>query len=45
MANVLGSLFVTLSANTAEFIGGMSKATVAAQRAGRDIQSSFSQLD
>jgi hypothetical protein len=44
MANILGSLFVELKANTSAFVEGMSAASYAAKRAGRDIQDSFEQL-
>jgi hypothetical protein len=44
MANILGTLFVNVTANTADFIGGLDKASFAARRAGRDIESSFSRL-
>src|SRR5579863_2329602 len=44
MANILGSLVVTLGANTAEFMTGLSNAGKAAKAAGRDIESSFSRL-
>jgi Lambda phage tail tape-measure protein (Tape_meas_lam_C) len=40
----LYSLFVDLKANTADFVSGMSTASYAAKRAGRDIQDSFSAL-
>ncbi|HEY0701273.1 MAG TPA: phage tail tape measure protein [Candidatus Acidoferrales bacterium] len=40
----LFSLFVDLKANTADFVSGMSTASYAAKKAGRDIQDSFSTL-
>ena len=40
----LFSLFVDLKANTADFVSGMSTASYAAKKAGRDIQESFSSL-
>lgn len=44
MANVLGSLFVDLRANTAEFVQGMSKAGAHAEKTGKSIQHSFAGL-
>lgn len=44
MANVLGSLYVELKANTASFVDGMSKSAYVAKQAGRDIERSFSSL-
>ncbi|HEV2418654.1 MAG TPA: hypothetical protein VGX94_12685 [Terriglobia bacterium] len=44
MANILGSLFVDLRANTAEFVQGMSKATAHAEKTGKSIQKSFAGL-
>ncbi len=38
------SLFVDLKANTADFVSGMSTASYAAKKAGRDIEDSFSRL-
>jgi hypothetical protein len=40
----LFSLFVDLKANTADFVSGMSTASYAAKKAGRDIEESFSSL-
>ena len=40
----LYSLFVDLKANTADFVSGMSTASYAAKKAGRDIQDAFSGL-
>jgi len=42
--NVLGSLFVQLKANTADFVDGMSRASYSAKRTSRDIEDSFSRL-
>lgn len=44
MANILGSLFVELKANTAGFIEGMTGAGRSAREAGKEIESSFSKL-
>jgi hypothetical protein len=44
MANVLGSLFVELRAETGAFIDGMSKASFEARRASREISESFSKI-
>jgi Lambda phage tail tape-measure protein (Tape_meas_lam_C) len=41
MANLLGSLFVELKANTANFVEGMSKASASAKSTGKDIEGSF----
>lgn len=38
------SLFVDLKANTADFVSGMSTASYAAKKAGREIEDSFSRL-
>ena len=40
----LFSLFVDLKANTADFVSGMSTASYAAKKAGRDIEDSFARL-
>jgi len=37
MASILGSLLVELKANTAEFLTGMRGASLAAQKAGKEI--------
>ena len=42
--NILGSLVVQLTANTAGFVEGMTKASVEARRVSRDIEDSFSRL-
>src|SRR6516225_7823108 len=44
MPNVLGSLFIDLKANTADFVSGMSAAAYAAKKAGRDIETSLGRL-
>ena len=44
MAISLGSLYVELKANTAQFLDGMSKASVNAKAFGRDLESSFSKV-
>ncbi|HZP31883.1 MAG TPA: phage tail tape measure protein [Candidatus Acidoferrales bacterium] len=44
MANILGSLFVELKANTAAFVEGMSSAGSAAKKAGDDISTSLGGL-
>lgn len=44
MANVLGSLFVELKANTASFVEGMSRAAYVGKQAGKDIEKSFGSL-
>jgi len=43
-AQSLGSLYVELSANTAAFVDGMTKASYTAKTAGKDIESAFSNL-
>jgi len=44
MAFSLGSLFVELKANTAQFLDGMSKAGAAAGKTGKDIQKGLGQV-
>src|SRR5436309_8173606 len=44
MANILGSLFVELRANTANFAEGMTKASVHARRTGKEIEDVFGRL-
>jgi hypothetical protein len=44
MANILGSLLVELGINSANFHGGLDKATYAAKQFAGDLRSNFSQL-
>lgn len=44
MANTLGTIAVDLQANTVAFVEGMTRASSAAKKAGRDITESFSRL-
>jgi len=44
MANILGSLQVELSANTAKFVGELGKAAVLAQQSAKNISREFSSL-
>jgi hypothetical protein len=44
MAQNVGSVNVTLNANTATFVTGMSKAALAAKNAGKDIRSAFDRI-
>jgi hypothetical protein len=44
MANVLGSLFINLKANVADYVSGMGAAAYASKQAGKDIRESFEGL-
>jgi tail tape-measure protein len=44
MANTLGTLFVDLKANVADYVSGMGAAAYASKQAGRDIKESFEGL-
>lgn len=44
MANILGSIFVELKAETQAFVDGMSKASYAARQLGKDVEKTFSGL-
>jgi lambda family phage tail tape measure protein len=44
MANTLGTLFIDLKANVADYVSGMGAAAYASKQAGRDIKDSFEGL-
>src|ERR1700719_2080651 len=44
MSNILGSIFVQLKANVADYVSGMGSAAYASKQAGRDIRELFEGL-